>query len=141
MGHAGGLLPVPAVSPPSPQTERRSLPARIQGFLDPETALPAAEAAAKDSNSAPPPGLGTVVGRGVAEHTPYPSASVPARPPRPDPRLTVNPGGVWGAGTEREVPLGNQSDRDPAPPLAGTQSVTKAGSASTPALGALRGPL
>ena len=60
---------------------------------------------------------------------------VPAPPPRPDPRLTVNPGEAWGAGIEKGGDSGDQRAVAlvPVPLLARTHSVTKTGSASTPA--------
>ena len=63
------------------------------------------------------------------------STCVPAPPPRPDPPLTVNPGEARGAGIEKGGDSGDQGavDQFPVPPFARTQSVTKAGSASTPA--------
>lgn len=65
----------------------------------------------------------------------YTSTYVPVPPPRPDPPLTVNPGEARGAGIEKGGDSGDQRAVDPfpVPPFARTQSVTKAGSASTPA--------
>lgn len=65
----------------------------------------------------------------------YTSTCVPAPPPRPDPRLTVNPGEAWGAGIEKGGDSGDQRAVDlfPVPLFARTQSVTKTGRASTPA--------
>ena len=128
MGHAGCLLPVPEVSHPSPETRDPRLYLRGDG---------ASYGRGWDEGQGHGPSTPSGDGRGEGDRgtRPYTSTCVPARPPRLDPRLTVNPGEAWGAGIEKGGDSGDQRavDLEPGPPLARPQSVTKAGSASTSA--------
>lgn len=107
------------------KTKRRSLYAWIRGCLCWETAGPPAEAGMEDGDADPPPPVGGGRGEGSRGTLMDTSTSVPAHPPWPDPRLTVNPVEVWGCwdgkgrwlwGSRRAAHL------DPSPPLATTLS-------------------